>query len=492
VANRHFGKFADVWKHLPLAAVLDRERPDRYAETHAGSAAYPMIDDAERRFGAGHFTQAARTVSELARSPYLEVVSSFLEQPQPLYPGSATIAMSMLGANASYLFCDLDPASAADLRAWADRLVGGRAEVVPADGIASTARWLEAVDEGRTVVHIDPFDPHARSDGGMSALELAAYALERGHALVYWYGYDQPDDAGWAYDALRELTDRDLWCGDMMILDASGVGARGDLGAATTPGTGCGVVIGNVTADTTADCERLGLAVARIYHGVILPTGKPGAVQFTATSSHARSAPGSPNTEVGNSRDHKWGLPIRGVRSGVMAGSLAARVYERAHLEGEFRLRSGAISREYFDKYLFESDPAMLREIAETMVNLIPPDVDALAGLELGGIPIATALSQLTGISTLFVRKQAKNYGTCRLAEGGEITGRTLVVIEDVVTSAGQIVESVGHLRHLGATVSVAVCVIDRQAGGGANLADVSVELRSLFTINDLQNPAPG
>ncbi len=70
------------------------------------------------------------------------MVSSFLEQPQPLYPGSATIAMSMLGANASYLFCDLDPASAVDLRAWADRLVGERAEVVQADGIASTARWL--------------------------------------------------------------------------------------------------------------------------------------------------------------------------------------------------------------------------------------------------------------------------------------------------------------------------------------------------------------
>ena len=170
----------------------------------------------------------------------------------------------------------------------------------------------------------------------------------------------------------------------------------------------------------------------------------------------------------------------------MTTGSLAARVYERAHLEGEFRLRSGAMSREYFDKYLFESDPAMLREIAESMVALIPAGTDALAGLELGGIPIATALSQLTRISTLFVRKQAKTYGTCRLAEGGELTGRTLVVIEDVVTSAGQILESVEHLRELGATVSVAVCVIDREAGGAENLAAISVELRSLFTTHDL------
>lgn len=174
------------------------------------------------------------------------------------------------------------------------------------------------------------------------------------------------------------------------------------------------------------------------------------------------------------------------------ANSLAARVYQRAHLEGEFRLRSGAVSREYFDKYLFESDPAMLCEIAENMIDLIPADVDALAGLELGGVPVATALSQLTGIATLFVRKQAKTYGTCRLAEGGELTGRRLVVVEDVVTSAGQIIESVGRLRDLGAAVSVAVCVIDREAGGAASLADMSVELRSLFTTSDLQDAASG
>ena len=173
-----------------------------------------------------------------------------------------------------------------------------------------------------------------------------------------------------------------------------------------------------------------------------------------------------------------------------MPSSLAARVHQRAHLEGKFRLRSGATSREYFDKYLLESDPALLREIAEGMLELIPAEIDALAGLELGGIPLATVLSQLTGLPTLFVRKQAKTYGTCRLAEGGELTGRRLLIVEDVVTSAGQIVESVGHLRELGGVVSTAACVIDRQAGGGENLADISVQLRSLFSIDDLRNAA--
>lgn len=174
----------------------------------------------------------------------------------------------------------------------------------------------------------------------------------------------------------------------------------------------------------------------------------------------------------------------------VISDSLASRVYRRAHLEGEFRLRSGATSREYFDKYQFESDPALLREVAERMIDLIPPDVDGLAGLELGGIPVATVLSQLSGIPTLFVRKQPKTYGTCRLAEGGQIAERRLVVVEDVVTSAGQVVQSVGQLRELGAIVSVAVCVIDRQAGGAASLTDIAIELRSLFTSEDLHDAA--
>lgn len=170
--------------------------------------------------------------------------------------------------------------------------------------------------------------------------------------------------------------------------------------------------------------------------------------------------------------------------------TLARTIYERTHLTGEFRLRSGAVSNEYFDKYLFESDPSLLREIGEALVPLIPPGTDALAGLELGGVPLATMLSQLTGLPALFVRKEAKTYGTCRLAEGGELDGRRLTVVEDVVTSGGQVVTSCGDLRERGALVEHAVCVIDREAGGAENLADVDVELRALFTMSELERAA--
>lgn len=166
---------------------------------------------------------------------------------------------------------------------------------------------------------------------------------------------------------------------------------------------------------------------------------------------------------------------------------LADRIYERARLTGEFRLRSGATSSEYFDKYLFESDPRLLRQIAEELVGLLPAGVELLAGLELGGVPLAVAASQASGLPTLFVRKTAKAYGTCRLAEGGEVAGARIAVIEDVVTSGGQVIESCRELRDRGAEIAAVLCVIDREAGGRENLAGEGLDLRALFTMSQLQ-----
>ena len=167
---------------------------------------------------------------------------------------------------------------------------------------------------------------------------------------------------------------------------------------------------------------------------------------------------------------------------------LARDIFNRSHLTGEFTLRSGVVAHEYFDKYLFESDPVLLRRIAEALAPLVPAHgVDSLAGLETGGIPIATMLSQLTGLPTLFVRKQAKTYGTCRLAEGGDVEGRRLFIVEDVVTSGGAILDSVAELRDRGAVVERAVCVIDRESGGAKNLADAGIELQALFTMTELK-----
>ena len=165
--------------------------------------------------------------------------------------------------------------------------------------------------------------------------------------------------------------------------------------------------------------------------------------------------------------------------------SLAREIYRIAHLTGSFLLRSGTTSHEYFDKYRFEAEPAVLKAIAEQLAPKIPQNFDSFAGLEMGGIPIAVMLSQITGRPTLFIRKKAKGYGTCQFAKGGGVRGRRLLIVEDVVTSGGQVVESVRALRGEGAIVSDVVCVIDRQAGGAEALAKEGLTLTSLFKKSD-------
>jgi orotate phosphoribosyltransferase len=105
----------------------------------------------------------------------------------------------------------------------------------------------------------------------------------------------------------------------------------------------------------------------------------------------------------------------------------------------------------------------------------------------MGGIPVVTALSRHTGLPCAFVRKKAKPYGTCRLAEGAAIEGRRVLVVEDVVTSGGQIVLSTADLRTLGADIREALCVIDREQGGRESLAAADITLRSLLTASALQ-----
>jgi orotate phosphoribosyltransferase len=156
-------------------------------------------------------------------------------------------------------------------------------------------------------------------------------------------------------------------------------------------------------------------------------------------------------------------------------------------LTGSFVLRSGRTTDEYFDKYRFEADPALLDELAEAMVPLIPVGTEVLAGLEMGGIPVVTALGLRTGLPCALVRKEAKRYGTARLAEGAEVAGRQVLIIEDVVTSAGQIAISAGQLRELGASIGHALCVIDRQEGGAAVLAGSQIRLHALITRKALE-----
>ncbi|MBJ40007.1 MAG: orotate phosphoribosyltransferase [Gammaproteobacteria bacterium] len=170
--------------------------------------------------------------------------------------------------------------------------------------------------------------------------------------------------------------------------------------------------------------------------------------------------------------------------------SLARDIHDVARLAGRFELHSGAVSDTYFDKYRFESDPVLLRRIGEAMAPLIPAETEILGGLEMGGIPVVTILSQITALPAAFLHKERKAYGTRKYAEGPELAGRRVTLVEDVVSSGKAILNTLSDLRADDVDVLCAVCVSDRQSGGREALAERNLELRPLLTMDELTTAA--
>ena len=167
--------------------------------------------------------------------------------------------------------------------------------------------------------------------------------------------------------------------------------------------------------------------------------------------------------------------------------NIPVEIRKRARLSGHFTLRSGRSSEIYFDKYQFESDPTLLKAIAGQLAVLVPENTEILAGMEMGGIPLVTVLSQITGLPTAFLRKEPKAYGTCRYAEGADLKNKNVVLVEDVVSSGGAILDAVAALRRDGINPVIALCVIDRQTGGRESLQRAGIELRCLYTIEQIE-----
>jgi hypothetical protein len=293
--NRYYGNIGDVWKHLVLAELLALEPPKRYWETHAGSASYPLTHSPDRDYGVYRFLECGGEAPELAGSRYAAELGrlSVAGEAPTSYPGSALLAMQMLGADAEYLLCDLDPESVASLKAAAAGLGLKQHEVVrEADGMTTVVEEARRQkDEAKdVVVTIDPFQPFEIA-GGISALELAAGLIEDGFRVIYWYGYDAPEQRTYPMGVLREYAREagtSVWCGDLMLVAAVGQTEQQVeqlLAGAEGPGAGCGVVCGNFSPASLERCERLGKAVATAWADARLPNGSPGALEFLAVSS---------------------------------------------------------------------------------------------------------------------------------------------------------------------------------------------------------------
>jgi len=166
--------------------------------------------------------------------------------------------------------------------------------------------------------------------------------------------------------------------------------------------------------------------------------------------------------------------------------ALARDLVAASYLKGDFVLRSGRRSNRYFDKFLFETDPALLKRIGAELARLVPAETQRLAAPELGAVLLGGAVSIETGLPLVLVRKEPKGYGTAKQLEGRFQAGERITVIEDVVTTGGDSLRSIEALRAAELDVIHLVVVLDRGEGGEENIREARIPYSPLFRIQDL------
>jgi orotate phosphoribosyltransferase len=166
---------------------------------------------------------------------------------------------------------------------------------------------------------------------------------------------------------------------------------------------------------------------------------------------------------------------------------LGTDLVKASYLKGDFVLRSGRRSNRYFDKFLFETDPALLKRLGKALAALVPAGTQRLAAPELGAVLLGGAVSMETGLPLVLVRKEPKGYGTAKQLEGRTTAGERVTVIEDVVTTGGDSLRSAQVLRDAGLDVIHLVVVLDRGEGGEENIRSAGIPYSPLFRIQDLE-----
>ena len=165
---------------------------------------------------------------------------------------------------------------------------------------------------------------------------------------------------------------------------------------------------------------------------------------------------------------------------------LAKRVKETSYLEGDFVLRSGKRSKYYMDKYLFETQPDILRALGREFCKYLTPDVTLIAGAELGGVALAAATAMEANKPWIIIRNSKKDYGTSKLVEGTLKKGDVVLLVEDIATTGGQVLEAAKVIAEAGATVKKIVAVIDRRQGARENISAAGYVFESILTKDDL------
>ena len=151
---------------------------------------------------------------------------------------------------------------------------------------------------------------------------------------------------------------------------------------------------------------------------------------------------------------------------------------------GDFTLTSGKKSKFYVDMKLASTEPDILSCIAKEFAKHLSKKIDFIAGMELGAVPLAVALSLETGLPYSMIRKEAREHGTGSRIEGPS-KGRA-VLVDDVATTGGSNIESIKSLVDEGVEVLQVMVVVDREEGAAEKISPFNLDYKSLIKISDL------
>ncbi len=179
-----------------------------------------------------------------------------------------------------------------------------------------------------------------------------------------------------------------------------------------------------------------------------------------------------------------WLFTVMGVL--IVSFDLMHRVMNASFLEGQFVLSSGGTSNFYFDHFQLAATPDLFHLIVQKLVNLVPPSTEVIAGVVLGGAIFAAPLSLALSLPVAFVREHRKMYGTCRQVEGANVQGKSVCIVEDIVSTGGHIAQAGKALRDAGAVDISAICIVDRGEGKHQRLLDLEIDLKYLWKMDEL------
>lgn len=281
MAYDHFGKFADVWKHLLLCTALETERPTTYIESNSASAEYRLESTKEQLHGIFNFLKAAPSSQLLADTAYFRMeLAAYRRSDDPIYLGSPALAMGLLNRHETNLtFFDIDPSALQSIRIFAQSHAPlAQITLAQQDSVSGIRNMLDDLSQ-EAFLFFDPYDPLDRNPTtGDNYLELFLPATAKNIRSLLWYGFDRLQEEAQFHQLLMSRTNDNEMPELIEFITRLRTIHSSDPGE--NPGVfGCGIVCSNLSGATVERMSRIATELPAIYRGIQLYENQSGELE---------------------------------------------------------------------------------------------------------------------------------------------------------------------------------------------------------------------